>query len=182
MFPSWCLLDPGTKWKTAKIKTEHKTVKIVVDSWELHHTVCIVCYWPNSELLGVSTIKTRHPGHVGLVHLRDDKYGGHNMRTGACGIEKHFVSLNTLEYAQVKCHIPTYKFVEIMSAHSPSTMITVPAPTVATRLVAKHSQPPWWSLLSGRSRREPLAITVYRERGVVPICEEGQQQVKIRHE
>ncbi|TNN86414.1 hypothetical protein EYF80_003184 [Liparis tanakae] len=56
-------------------------------------------------------------------------------------------------------------------------MTTVPALTVATRFVAKHSQPPWWSLLSGCSRREPLAITAYRERGVGPICEEGREHL-----
>ncbi|XP_034728221.1 protein turtle homolog B-like [Etheostoma cragini] len=58
------------------------------------------------------------------------------------------------------------------SAHSPSTMTTVPALTVATRLVARHSQPPWWSLLSGCSSSEPLASTVYGERGLGPIWEE----------
>lgn len=58
---------------------------------------------------------------------------------------------------------------EILPVHSPRTMTTVPALTVATRLVAKHSQPPWWSLLTGCSKREPLASTEYSEWGEGPI-------------
>lgn len=56
----------------------------------------------------------------------------------------------------------------------------VTALTVATRLVAKHSQPPCWSLLSGCSKREPLDNTVYDDRGVGPIWEE--QEVKVRNQ
>jgi len=169
--PAWT----WEKCKTEIIKTEQKTVRIIF------HTVCILCYWPYSELLGVSTIIARHPGHIGLVHLRGDRYWRYSMRTCAWGTEKLIFKfeLLTIRVAALK---RTRWFAEIRSARSPSTMTTVPALTVTTRFVAKHSQPPWWSLLSGCSRREPLAITVYRERGVGPICEEGQEQVTIRQE
>lgn len=57
-------------------------------------------------------------------------------------------------------------------------MTTVPALTVATRLVAKHSQPPWWSLLTGCSRRDPLASTEYSEWGEGPIFDEQWQTLQ----
>lgn len=87
------------------------------------------------------------------------------MWTGACGTGKHF----GVFFRQT--HIKSFASVFKVLAHSPSTMTTVPALTVATRLVAKHSHPPWWSLLSGFSSREPLANSVYWERGEGPICD-----------
>lgn len=60
--------------------------------------------------------------------------------------------------------------------NSPRTKTTVPVLTVATRLVARHSQPPWWSFLRGFRRREPLDSTVYVERGVGPTYELREQQ------
>lgn len=74
-------------------------------------------------------------------------------------------------YLQITC------LLQIMLKHSPSAKTTVPALTVATRLVAKHSQPPWWSLLRGCSKRDPLDSTTYGERGLGPICQDEHKKV-----
>lgn len=95
--------------------------------------------------------------------------------------EEENVTLNCWQYTWIQWMQESHIYCRDAVDHSPSTMTTVPALTVATRLVARHSQPPWWSLLTGCSRREPLANTVYGERGVGPICEGGHRLVKIRN-